>query len=188
MPESIYDVLRSEQPQLIPILDRNHDVCTFLMSSYAYLLSLVMETGRKAEDMDLTISIVKERLLKIDISWKSEQEGASSLFASKLPSQRNMSLVSFLKSNPKILNLARDVVYVLERWLKGAEYRKGIGYKQIKIENTTAWRDGRTITGELVLQTDYAQMTKERLNLSRAEAEQLNRSEIILTDEMVSGR
>lgn len=185
MADSIYDVLRSEQPQLIPILDKNHDVCTFLMSSYAYLLSLVMETGRKSEDLDISISVIKERLLKIDVSWKSDYEGASSLSASKLPSQRNMSLVSFLKSNPKILNLARDVVYVLERWLKGAEYRKDIGYEQIKIENTIGWRDGRTITGELVLQTDYAQMTKERLNLSRAEAEQLNRSEIVLTDEMI---
>lgn len=185
MSDSIYDVLRSEQPQLIPILDRNHDICTFLMSSYAYLLSLVQETGRKSEDLDISISVIKERLLKIGISWKSDYEGASRLSASKLPQQRNVGLVSFLKSNPKILNLARDVVYVLERWLKGAEYRKDIDYEQIKIENTTAWRDGRTITGELVLQTDYAQMTDERLKFSRAEAEQLNRSEIILTDELM---
>jgi hypothetical protein len=185
MAENIYDILRNEQPRLTPMLDKNHDVCTFLMSSYAYLLSLVMETGRNAEDMDLSINVIKERLIKIDISWKTEHEGATSLSASKLPYQRNMSLVSFLKSNDKILNLARDVVYVLERWLKGAEYRKDIGYEQIRVENVIAWRDGRTITGELVLKTDYAQMTKERLNVSRAEAEQLNRSNIVLTDEML---
>ena len=185
MAENIYDVLRSEQPQLIPILDKNLDVCSFLKASYDHLLELTMSLGKKAEDLDLSIDIAMERLLKISISWKSQHEGVSALLRSRELYQRNLSLTSFMKANPKFRNLARDVVYILERWLKTEEYRKGLSYEQIKLENPIAWRDGRTITAEIVLKVDYDQMTTERLAKSSKKAEQPTESNVILTDDMV---
>lgn len=185
MADNIYDVFRSEQSALISVLDENHDVCTFLKGAYDHLLDLTMNLGRKAEDLDLQVSIIQERLLKIDISWKNAHEGASRLNASKIPYQRNMSLASFVRSNPKVRNLAHDVIYILQRWLKEKEYRKDLGYSQIKIENAIGWRDGRTITGEIVLKVEYEQMTRERLGLSKAEPEQPVKSDIILTDDMM---
>lgn len=185
MADNIYDVFRSEQSSLIPVLDANHDVCTFLKGAYDHLLDLTMALGKKSEDLDLRVSIIQERLLKIDISWKNSHEGESRLNASKVPYQKNMSLASFVRSNPKIKNLAQDVIYALERWLKEKPYREGLGYNQIKIENAIGWRDGRTITGEIVMKVEYDQMTRERLGAHQAEPEQKTQSDIILTDDMM---
>jgi hypothetical protein len=186
MPENIYDVLRTEQSQLIPILDQNHDVCTFLISAYTYLKDLTMTLGRKPEDMNLSVAVIMERLLKIDISWKSQHEGSSSFLASKLPRQRNLTLVSFVKSNSKIKNLAQDVIYCLERWLKEKDYRKELGYSAIKLENAIGWRDGRTITAEIVLAVDYEQAAALKMKFKTDEPEQPTKSDIILTDEMIN--
>lgn len=185
MAENIYDVFRSEQSSLVKVLDSNHDVCTFLKSSYDHLLDLTMDSGRKAEDLQLSVSIVQERLLKIDISWKNSHEGTSRLIASKAPYQKNMSLTSFVRSNPQVRDLAPNVIYCLERWLKEKKYRKDLGFTQIKIENAIGWRDGRTITGEIILKVEFDQMTSERLGMHQAEPEQPTKSDIILTDDLM---
>jgi hypothetical protein len=163
MAHSIYEVLQSEQPLLVPILDKNHDVCTFLKASYDHLLFLTIELGKKPGDLDLQLSIIQERLLKVDIIWK-DGGNESKMVASKNPAQKNLSLVSFLKANPKVRDLAKNVIYILEAWIAEKPVRKQVGFEGIRLENAIAWRDGRAITAELVLHFEFAQATAAKLN------------------------
>jgi hypothetical protein len=183
MAYSIYEVLQSEQPLLVPILDKNHDVCTFLKASYDHLLFLTMGLGKKPGDLDLELSIINERLLKVAIIWK-DGGNESRMVASKNPAQKNLSLVSFLKANPKVRDLAKNVIYILEAWIAEKPIRKTVGFEGLRLENPIAWRDGRTITAEIVLNFEFAQAAATKLKFEQdfAAPEQPNENSIVVSE------
>lgn len=183
MAENIYEVLKSEQPLLVPVLDKNHDVCTFLKASYDHLLYLTIGLGKKPGDLDLQISVIAERLLKVTIIWKAVGN-ESRMVASKDPAQKNLSLVSFLKANPKVRDFAKDLIMVLEKWIDEKPVRKEAGFENLRLENPIAWRDGRTITAEIVLHFEYARAAAAKLKFAEdfAAAEQPTEGSIVIPE------
>ncbi len=154
MPDNIYEILRNEYPRLVEQLGKNHDICSFLQQVYAHLLVVATDSRDDPKNLSYGVEIVLERLLKIQVFYKSEDLTSSTPRASKIPSQRNMNLVRFLQVNSDVKQLALRVVSRLDTWIEETDYRKEVGFEGIRLENARLWK-GLTFTAEIVLKPEF---------------------------------
>lgn len=166
MAENVFEVLRREYPQLVITLDENHDVCKFLMGAYAQVLNIAQKSLRNPKDMRITPTIEGDRILKITISYTTSDDSRADV-GDMLPRQRNLNLVKFLGVNKSVLDMALNVVYLLERWVSDPAYqfRGKYHFKDIVMVNSMLWSgDPPEITSELVVKAQFDNAVNEAMN------------------------
>ncbi len=161
--ENIYEILKTHHPTLVTkVLDQSEEISKFLMLVYSHILYAAMDQPGDPKDIVLTYSIVetpgKTDMIQIQMLYY-ESEGTRFRADGKNPTKRNLDLVRLLAVNKNILNIAVRVVEVLERWVNAKPYRKKLGLKSIKFENTMFWKN-LIFTSELLLHVEWEEMVK----------------------------
>lgn len=183
MADNAYEVLKSEHPNLIEVLDTNHDVCDFLMSFYRHIENIASESPNDPKDLMCTVDVVMERLLRIQTRYyDSSQKNKTA--NSKLPRHRNINIVSLFQVNHNIRDVALRVLQVVERWLKEKPERAQQGFKNIRIENAKLWPGEKTFTAELVMFFEFQDFVSAKLKFDDMDApEQLTEEDMKAIEE-----
>lgn len=176
MAENAYEVLKGSSPSLIEFLDKNHDVCDFLMSFYKHVQVIAIDSPNEPKDMVCFVDIVMERLLKISVQYYNPSNRNSS-FGEKLPAKRNLNIVKLMEVNHNVRDVAVRVATVLQRWLKEKPERIQQGFENIKIVNPMQWKGG-TFTAELVLYFEFEDFVSARLKFDMNSKEQPTEEEV----------
>jgi hypothetical protein len=153
MAENVYQVLKNENPALTLILDMNDNVSSYLMSLYAHVLQMAIDSPHDPKDLILSVDIIQGRLLRISPRYYGT-DGNSGTAGIKSPVQRNMNLVRLFQVNRNVKSLAERLILILEKWVNDNPATKEQGFPNIKIINPLHRRDG-TFTAELVVHFEF---------------------------------
>lgn len=169
MADNVFDVIRGDTPALVETLNSNDNFCTFMMAVYAQILAMVSDSPYSPKELEISVSIVRERLLLLRSAWKSSSTGANRIVHNKMPGTRNMTLVQLLQVNTSVRTLTRRTVEALEIWIKEKDYRKEVGFKGILFENGRLVKGEDVFTCELVLKPEYDYDTIKQMGWDKDE-------------------
>lgn len=162
MADNVFELLKAEYPQLIIKLDSNHDLCAFLMSAYAHLLQIAIDSPNDPKNLMCFPTIEGERLLVIRCKFY-KAVARSAPIGDKQPAKRNLNLVRLLQVSPSVRGLALNVVNLLDRWVEEQPYRKQAGFENIKTFNAILHRE-HVFTTELILKVQFDEFVANKLN------------------------
>lgn len=170
--ENAYDMLKSTYPNLVEnVLDKSEEISALLMLMYSHILYTATDRMEDPKDLRFEVDILKDALLKVQVTYKRDSEKSSLIIPGKDPTRRNLNLVRLMQVNNNVTKLAVDVVDVLEKWISGNPRRKDFGLTQLKFVEPMFWKN-LVFTAELVLKVDFDEMVRAQMNWPADEPEE----------------
>jgi hypothetical protein len=132
MANNAYEVIATRYPSLIPELDRNLDVCSFLMSVFQQLPILMRQEHIDPRDLKVSLSMDDHNRLKVSFSVEKKKHKVFLGLDPQVLYKKNSVIVRVLEANPDIIKLVPHTIDMLTEWA----HNKGLLYQDVRVSET----------------------------------------------------